>query len=121
MAFSKGDGLLGAGVRGEIQRVMTSFAGVLRGADGLERAASELEGLGGQSGEPGVEAWEVTNLYTVASAIVAAARRREETRGSHWRDDFPERVDEKWRGHLVTRLAGNVLTTTYEPLEGKRS
>ncbi|TDB82429.1 L-aspartate oxidase, partial [Actinomadura sp. KC216] len=60
-------------------------------------------------------------LHTVASAIVAAARRREETRGSHWRDDFPDRRDGEWRGNLVTRLEGNVLTTAYEPLEGKRS
>ncbi|TMR31384.1 L-aspartate oxidase, partial [Actinomadura geliboluensis] len=77
--------------------------------------------LAGGDAEPGVAAWEVTNLYTVASAIALAARRREETRGSHWREDFPERADGAWRGHLVTRLTGNVLTTTYEPLEGKRS
>ncbi|MGI5206328.1 L-aspartate oxidase [Spirillospora sp. CA-108201] len=114
-------GLLEPGVRAEVQRIMTSYVGVLRHAEGLETAARELEGLGRGSAEPGVEAWEVTNLYTVASAIAAAARRREETRGSHWREDFPERADGTWRGRLVTRLAGNVLTTTYEPLEGKRS
>lgn len=113
--------LVGAGCRGEIQRIMTSHVGVLRGAAGLERAVRELEGLAGGDAEPGVAAWEVTNLYTVASAIALAARRREETRGSHWREDFPERADGAWRGHLVTRLTGNVLTTTYEPLEGKRS
>ncbi|WP_021591732.1 L-aspartate oxidase [Actinomadura welshii] len=116
-----GGGLLAGGLRDEIQRVMTSYAGVLRGADGLERAAVELDALGGGHAEPGVEAWEATNLHTVASAIVAAARRREETRGSHWRQDFPERADGTWRGHLVTRLEGNTLTTTYEPVEGKRS
>ena len=120
MGAASGGGLLEPGLRGEVQRVMSSYAGVLRGVDGLERAARELAGLGGGA-EPGVEAWEVTNLHTVASAIVAAARRREETRGSHWREDFPERADGTWRGHLVTRLTGNVLTTTYEPLEGKRS
>ncbi|GAA1794563.1 L-aspartate oxidase [Actinomadura chokoriensis] len=107
--------------RGEIQRIMTSGAGVLRGAAGLEWAVRELAGLEGRGAEPGVEAWEATNLYTVASAIVAAARRREETRGSHWREDFPERADGAWHGHLVTRLVGNTLTTTYEPLEGQRS
>ncbi|QKW39506.1 L-aspartate oxidase [Actinomadura sp. NAK00032] len=119
---ASGDGwLVGAGVRGEIQRIMTSHVGVLRGAAGLERAVRELDGLTGGDAEPGVAAWEVTNLYTVASAIALAARRREETRGSHWREDFPERADGAWRGHLVTRLTGNALTTTYEPLEGKRS
>lgn len=116
-----GAGLVEPAARGEIQRIMTSCAGVLRRATGLEAAVRELEGLGRGSAEPGVEAWEATNLYTVASAIVAAARRREETRGSHWREDFPERADGTWRGHLVTRLAGNVLMTTYESLEGKRS
>jgi L-aspartate oxidase len=108
-------------LREEVQRIMTSHVGVLRQAEGLEAAVRELEELGRGRAEPGVEAWEVTNLYTVASAIAAAARLREETRGSHWRADFPERADGTWRGHLVTRLAGNVLTTTYAPLEGKRS
>ncbi|RFS81562.1 L-aspartate oxidase [Actinomadura spongiicola] len=120
-AAGGGGWLLEPGVRGEIQRIMTSYAGVLRGAEGLRTAARELAEMGGGEVEPGVEAWEVTNVHTVASAIVAAALRREETRGSHWREDFPERRDEEWRGHLVTRLVGNELTTTYEPLEGKRS
>ncbi|GAA2134238.1 L-aspartate oxidase [Actinomadura napierensis] len=114
-----GGGLLDPAVRGDVQRIMTSFAGVLRGAEGLDTAARELAALPRRGGaEPGVEAWEATNLHTVASAIVAAARLRQETRGSHWRQDFPERSDGRWRGHLVTRLAGNDLTTAYEPLEG---
>ncbi|WP_433244698.1 L-aspartate oxidase [Actinomadura nitritigenes] len=114
----RGGGLVDPGARNEIQRIMTSHAGVLRGAEGLDTAARELAALPHRGAEPGVEAWEATNLHTVASAIVAAARLREETRGSHWRQDFPERSDAGWRGHLVTRLAGNVLTTAYEPLEG---
>ena len=112
---------IGGGVREEIQRIMTAHVGVLRGAEGLEAATRELASLPWDGPKPGVEAWEAANLHTVASAIVAAALRREETRGSHWREDFPERADGAWRGHLVTRLAGNVLTTSYEPLEGKCS
>ena len=45
-------------------------------------------------------------------ALTAAAARREETRGSHWREDFPE-ADDAWLGHLVTTLSG----TVFEPLE----
>jgi L-aspartate oxidase len=45
----------------------------------------------------------------VATALVAAATRREETRGAHWREDFPDASD-AWRGHLVTTLTG----TTFE-------
>ncbi|MFI9629986.1 L-aspartate oxidase [Streptomyces sp. NPDC052042] len=54
--------------------------------------------------EPGVEAWEATNLLLVSRVLVAAARRREETRGCHWREDLPERDDANWRRHLVVRL-----------------
>ncbi|WP_262402540.1 hypothetical protein [Actinomadura sp. CNU-125] len=104
---------------------MTGHAGVLRGADGLAAAARELAALPGASPTPGVDAWEATNLHTVASAIVAAARHREETRGSHWREDFPERSDARWGGHLVTRLVRTAgghdrieLVTTYEPAKG---
>ncbi|MCP2342871.1 L-aspartate oxidase [Actinomadura rupiterrae] len=101
--------------RDRIQRVMTEYAGVLRTADGLATADRELAALAGELGEPGVAGWEAVNLHTVASAIVAAARRREETRGSHWREDRPERDDAHWRGRLVTRLTWDgTLQTEFE-------
>jgi L-aspartate oxidase len=110
-------GLLAPAVRGEIQRVMTASAGVLRSEEGLAVAERELAGLSRQTaGEPCVAAWEATNLHTVATAIVAAARARRETRGSHWRADHPERDDATWRGHLVSRLDAGALTTTYQPI-----
>ncbi|WP_309050125.1 L-aspartate oxidase [Streptomyces sp.] len=103
-----------AGARTRIQRVMTAGAGVLRSAESLREAAEALDALhedalaGGtddsKAAAPGVEAWETTNLLCVARVLVAAARRREETRGCHWREDHPERDDAAWRRHLVVRL-----------------
>ncbi|MER7620807.1 L-aspartate oxidase [Streptomyces sp. NPDC126503] len=103
-----------AGARIRIQRVMTAGAGVLRSAESLREAAEALDALhedalaGGtddsKAAAPGVEAWETTNLLCVARVLVAAARRREETRGCHWREDHPERDDAAWRRHLVVRL-----------------
>jgi L-aspartate oxidase len=111
-----GSALLEPGVRGDIQRIMTAYAGVLRGGDGMARAARELASLASRTtDEPCAEAWEATNLHCVASLIVAAALRREETRGSHWREDFPG-ADDAWRGHLVSTLTDGAITTTYEPL-----
>ncbi|MDG9704369.1 L-aspartate oxidase [Streptomyces sp. DH37] len=97
-----------AEARYAIQRTMTAGAGVLRSAESLERAARELEALApgpdGKSAEPGVETWETANLHLVAGVLVAAALRRAETRGCHWREDRPDRDDEAWRRHLVVAL-----------------
>ncbi|MFE5511872.1 L-aspartate oxidase [Streptomyces sp. NPDC056529] len=100
--------------RTRIQRIMTSGAGVLRSEASLREAADALDALheeavaGGtddsKAAEPGVDSWETTNLLCVARVLVAAARRREETRGCHWREDRPERDDAHWRRHLVVRL-----------------
>lgn len=104
-----------AGARYEIQRIMTDGAGVLRSAASLRTAAEALEGLyatalneleaHGKTAEPGVDTWEATNLLCVARVLVAAAERRVETRGCHWREDHPERDDAAWRRHLVVRLS----------------
>ncbi|MEV7519557.1 L-aspartate oxidase [Streptomyces sp. NPDC091371] len=104
-----------AGARYEIQRIMTDGAGVLRSAASLRTAAESLEGLyatalneleaHGKTAEPGVDTWEATNLLCVARVLVAAAERRVETRGCHWREDHPDRDDAAWRRHLVVRLS----------------
>ncbi|MFD1829215.1 L-aspartate oxidase [Streptomyces desertarenae] len=105
--------LLPPEARSAIQHAMTAGAGVLRSAESLARAAAELDGLAaaaadpvsGKSAEPGVEAWETTNLHLVARVLVAAALRRTETRGCHWREDHPDRDDASWRRHLVAALS----------------
>ncbi|MDP6438400.1 MAG: L-aspartate oxidase [Candidatus Brocadiia bacterium] len=44
--------------------------------------------------------WELQNLLTAARLMVTAAREREESRGVHYRSDFPE-TSEAWRRHIV--------------------
>jgi L-aspartate oxidase len=100
-----------------LQEVMSARAGVLRSGNGLAAAADELRLLGqGSSPSAGVGAWEASNLWVVASALVQGALLREETRGSHWREDFPESRGE-WLGHLVTGLREGVLVTRFEAKE----
>ena len=55
------------------------------------------------STEPCVEAWETTNLLQLSQGIVRAAQLREETRGSHWREDFPISV-EIWRKRIIQSI-----------------
>jgi len=95
-------------IRDRLREAMTRGAGVLRSARSLREVAAELESLAVPGGTPETGTWETVNLFTVATALVAAGDTREETRGSHWREDFPEASD-AWRGHLETRLDGDGL------------
>ncbi|AXI78900.1 L-aspartate oxidase [Peterkaempfera bronchialis] len=99
--------------RAEVQRLMTAGAGVLRSAASMRAAADGLAALAAQArdhlaeekpADPRVETWEAANLHLVATALVGAAALREETRGCHWREDFPDRDDLRWRRHLTTTL-----------------
>ena len=102
--------LLDPSTRRELQDAMTRGSGVLRSADSLAATAKALLSLEDRpSTQPSPDAWEATGLHAVATALVHAAALREETRGAHWREDFPEE-DDAWRGHLVTTLTG----TTFE-------
>ena len=108
-------GLVHPAGREELARQMSAGAGVIRTDASLHAAAKALAAAGTERVEPGPEAWDATNLHTVSSALVAAAVRREETRGCHWREDFPDRDDERWHGHLVEALGvDGVLTATYQ-------
>jgi aspartate oxidase len=109
-------GLYAPSSRALLQQTMTAGAGVLRTADSLKATDVALTELRAEAGgEPGLEAWESTNLHMVAAALVAGALARQETRGSHWREDFPDRDDEHWLGHLdVTLDADSGLALTYE-------
>jgi L-aspartate oxidase len=115
---SRGAGLADPASRVELTRAMADGAGLLRSAESLRATEKTLAGLGAEATVlAGPDAWEMTNLRTVATALVTAAAARTETRGSHWREDFETRDDAHWRGHLLTRLnAEGELSVTFEPL-----
>nr|BEK66583.1 L-aspartate oxidase [Kitasatospora purpeofusca] len=112
--------------RAEIQRLMSRGTGVLRSAASMAATAAGLARLAEQTraavaeekpADPRVETWEAANLLLVADALVTAAAQREETRGCHWREDFPERDDAHWQRHLITTLtaSGGPVSTLEEP------
>ena len=103
-------------IRSELQRAMTRGAGVLRSADSLAGAARDLGRLGEERAAPHNAAWEATNLLTVATALVASAYARLETRGCHWREDYPTAADD-WRGHLLDGInTAGVLTQSFQEM-----
>jgi L-aspartate oxidase len=116
VADTRTAGLVPGTVRPELQEVMTSRVGVLRTADGLAEAALMLDKLAGAAAdEVGQESWEATNLLTISAALTDAAALREETRGSHWREDFPDRDDDRWAGHLDAVMADGETTLRFRP------
>jgi L-aspartate oxidase len=83
---------------------MWQDAGLLRDASGLRAMLLELE----ETAEQGVaaatrESLELANLHTVAALIVRSALKREESRGAHYRNDFPRREDAHFAKHSVVR------------------
>jgi len=103
--------------REPLRQAMTRGAGVLRSASSLAETAEVLTRVGGiHSQSPRTDAWEATNLLTIAAALVASADARRETRGCHWREDFAA-SDPAWHGHLVTSISDDgTLSTTWEQL-----
>jgi L-aspartate oxidase len=100
----------------QLQETMTTKVGVLRNAAGLAEAIEELERLGSvPATEIDPAAWEATNLLTVSLALARAALLREETRGSHWRDDFAERDDPGFAGHFDLTLRDGEPVATFTP------
>ncbi|MBN1174494.1 MAG: L-aspartate oxidase [Micromonosporaceae bacterium] len=113
---AEGGWLVDPAVRPSLQSEMSRNAGVLRSGDSLAAAARTIASLGAaRPTEAGTATWEAANLLTVASALVAAATSREETRGSHWRQDYPARQD-AWCGHLIAGIDDDgTLNQTWEP------
>jgi L-aspartate oxidase len=56
-----------------------------------------------EMGADAMGGWELQNMLTVCFLITTAALTRVESRGAHYRLDFPERDDEHWRTHLLWR------------------
>ncbi|MDQ6524730.1 L-aspartate oxidase [Nocardioides sp. LHD-245] len=109
-------GLVAGDIRRELQETMSSRVGVLRSAPGLAEAGVVLDKLAGHAAETVDQAsWEATNLLTISAALADAAALRQETRGSHWREDFPERDDAHWAGHFDVTMDDGVTTVTFAP------
>lgn len=87
----------------KLQKVMVRYAGLRRNRDTLLRAAEELGRQLPlfQTVLSKREEYEFANMLTASLLVVQGALGREESRGAHYREDFPERNDSVWQKHIV--------------------
>jgi succinate dehydrogenase / fumarate reductase flavoprotein subunit len=102
---AKGRDSLGL-IRDAVQAVMTEKASVFRVEKGLLEAIEALQELKDRADRTSlssssytmnqelVQRWELDNLLRISMVIAQSALRRKESRGGHFREDFPERKDE---------------------------
>jgi L-aspartate oxidase len=95
----------------EVRDLMWKQVGLLRSRAGLEAAVARLAGwwtavdrCATAMEEEDYEFRRVTSIVTVGFLIARAALRREESRGGHFRTDFPAHDDLHWKRHVSDRL-----------------
>ncbi len=112
-------------LREAMQRAMTEKCSVFRDAAGLEQALTEIRQLEKKCenislANKGIifnyelqDALELGNMLKTAEAVVFSALQRRESRGAHYRKDFPERNDEEWLKHTLVRVEAQGLGVSY--------
>jgi succinate dehydrogenase / fumarate reductase flavoprotein subunit len=117
-------------LRTELQAVMMDQVGVVREAAALEAALAQVRDLkdrfqhiqlddkGRQFNTDLMEAFELGCLLDLAEATAASALNRTESRGAHYRTDYPRRDDARWLKHtLVRRRSAAPATVSAAPLD----
>jgi succinate dehydrogenase / fumarate reductase flavoprotein subunit len=133
------EGERAAAIRADLQANMDEKASVFRNETLLKEMETELASLRERYARVWVqdtsrryntdllEAVELGFLLDLAEALVVSARAREESRGGHYREDFPARDDKKWLRHTLAHGTDDgvkldykpVVMTRYEPMERK--
>jgi L-aspartate oxidase len=93
-------------VRKRVKRVMWERVGIARDKTSLNRALTEFRQI-----EKADLTTSSRNFVTLAKLIAKAALWREESRGGHYRDDFPNRDDEHWDKHSIQKLGSEISSS----------
>ena len=115
-------------LRKAMQEVMMENCSVFRVQDRLSKALTEIRRLQEEHkrvviDDPGsrfntdlLEALELESLLGLAEVIIVSALGREESRGAHFREDYPERDDRNWLKHTLIRKTDQGLESSYKPV-----
>jgi succinate dehydrogenase / fumarate reductase flavoprotein subunit len=118
-------------VHGEVQQTMSDLVGIIRKEEEIKAALAELEKLraraanvsaeGGAAYNPGWHlALDLRNIMLIADCVAQAALERQESRGGHTRDDFPEMSAEWRKVNLICSLEGDRVAIKQQPMAPMR-
>lgn len=110
-------------LRDQVKRTMWEQVGILRNGEAIAAAIAVLEEVTEQVKATKVRSLrqfktrlETLNLARVGRVIAGAALRRTESRGAHFRTDFPQRDDGRWLVNQFVRQDGKELHYTERPI-----
>jgi succinate dehydrogenase / fumarate reductase flavoprotein subunit len=113
-------------IRDEMKALMTSWVGIFRGKSTLVGAREKIGELKNRFLKVGlkhkdlafnnelIQYWELEGMLHLAETIVEGALERKESRGSHFRVDYPERDDEHWLRHTLVYKTPEGLRLDYK-------
>lgn len=115
-------------LRQRMKETMMEYCSVFRDEQGLERALNEIRDLRERYRNVGLsnrgrrfnyelmEALELDNMLVQAEVILTSALIREESRGAHFREDFPKRDDSQWLKHTVATSTPTGPKIAFKPV-----
>jgi succinate dehydrogenase / fumarate reductase flavoprotein subunit len=114
-------------IRKSLQLMMDEYVGVFRTGAGLQHALDQIKELQARFAKVKIddkgfkfntdlmETWELGCLLDLAEVTTVSALARQESRGGHYREDFPDRDDAKFLTHTVVWKNGGV-NLKYKPV-----
>jgi succinate dehydrogenase / fumarate reductase flavoprotein subunit len=115
-------------IRAEMQKTMTQQCSVFRDRPNLEEALCKIGELKARYVQVGLsfkgkrcnyeleDALELGNMLKLAEAIAYSALLRQESRGAHFRNDYPQRNDHDWLKHTLLAQTPNGIQVDYKPV-----
>jgi succinate dehydrogenase / fumarate reductase flavoprotein subunit len=112
----------------ELKKIMFDDVGVYRSGKGMMAAIEKVRELKERYKQVKVQdtgrifntemlnAWELGNMLEVAEVIAKCALNRQESRGGHSREDFPNRDDQNWLKHTLAWKKGDQVVIDYKPV-----
>jgi fumarate reductase (CoM/CoB) subunit A len=115
-------------IKNELRKALTKYVGPIRNQDGLETAIEKIKLLKNEElprlsvtdikeyNNDWIEAIEISNMLDVAEIVARCALIRRESRGTHFREDYPELDNKNWLKHTIAKIENGELSLGIKPV-----